>query len=117
MPTTLPWRRPRLETSDRAVCQPFPGKRSEGNAGCDELPHLKRWLEKQPEYIRRRSAEKVEALAEDPRPPGAQKLRGREDVLYRIRVGDYRVIYAVEHNRLIVLIVAAGNRRDIYRGI
>ena len=96
--------------------------RSEGNAGCDELPHRARaasqtWFEKQPEYTRRRIAEKVEAWAEDPRPLGAEKLRGREDVLDRIRVGDNRVIYAVEDHRLIVLIVAAGNRRDIYRGI
>ena len=55
-------------------------------------------------------------LADDQHPPGSKKLKGTED-LYRIRVGDYRVIYTVESKRLVVLVVNVGNRRDIYRSV
>jgi mRNA interferase RelE/StbE len=53
-------------------------------------------------------------LAHDPRPPGSKKLQGAGD-LDRIRIGDYRVIYTVEVQRLVVLVVNVGNRRDIFR--
>jgi mRNA interferase RelE/StbE len=49
-----------------------------------------------------------------PRPPNALKLSGEDD-LYRIRVGDYRIIYHIEDKRLVVLVVKIGNRRDVYR--
>ncbi len=55
-------------------------------------------------------------LAADRHPPGSKKLQGEVD-LYRIRVGDYRVIYKVEAERLVVLVVNIGNRRDVYRSI
>jgi mRNA interferase RelE/StbE len=50
-----------------------------------------------------------------PHPPDSKKLRGADD-FYRIRVGDCRVIYQVEHRRLVILVVNVGHRRDIYRG-
>jgi len=56
----------------------------------------------------------IHALAEDPRPAGAVKLAG-SDNLFRIRVGDYRVIYAVEDNFLVVLVVEVAHRKEIYR--
>ena len=56
----------------------------------------------------------MNALGQEPRPHGVRKLSGEEE-LYRIRVGDYRVIYAIEDDALIVLVVAVGDRRDIYR--
>jgi mRNA interferase RelE/StbE len=49
-----------------------------------------------------------------PRTPGCRKLRGSEDT-YRVRVGDYRIIYVVEDARVLVTIVRAGHRRDVYR--
>ena len=52
-------------------------------------------------------------LAENPRPPGVRKLTDREG--WRIRVGDFRVIYEVQDESLVVLIVEIGHRRDIYR--
>jgi mRNA interferase RelE/StbE len=55
-------------------------------------------------------------LAVDRHSLGSKKLQGEVD-LYRIRVGDYRVIYKVETERLVVLVVNIGNRRDIYRSI
>ena len=59
---------------------------------------------------------KIQALAENPRPAGAKKLEGVDD-LYRIRSGNYRVIYQVEDVRLIVLVVDVGDRRNIYRSL
>jgi mRNA interferase RelE/StbE len=56
----------------------------------------------------------IEGLAENPRPPGCLKMQGNEE-LYRVRVGDYRIIYQIRDAVLIVLVVDIGNRRDIYR--
>jgi mRNA interferase RelE/StbE len=53
-------------------------------------------------------------LAGHPRPPGCEKLVGAED-LYRIRVGDYRIIYQIRDELLLVLVVKIGHRREIYR--
>ncbi|WP_269527169.1 type II toxin-antitoxin system RelE family toxin [Coraliomargarita parva] len=55
----------------------------------------------------------VEDLAKDPRPIGSKKLTNEE--LYRIRVGNYRVLYEIHDKRLIVHVVKVGHRRDIYR--
>ncbi len=51
-------------------------------------------------------------LAVDPRPPAARPLRGRD--AWRLRVGQWRVVYAIEDDRLVVLVVAVGHRRDVY---
>ena len=66
-----------------------------------------------PENIQTRIARAMLALAENPRPAGVVKLSGRE--AWRIRVGDYRIIYEIDDDRHQVLVVSAGNRRDIYR--
>lgn len=55
----------------------------------------------------------VRELAEEPRPEGVKKLTGREAL--RIRVGNYRIIYEIHDEKLVVLIIAIGHRRDIYR--
>ncbi|WP_309130784.1 type II toxin-antitoxin system RelE/ParE family toxin [Brevibacterium sp.] len=54
----------------------------------------------------------IALLATDPRPPGATMLKGRSGL--RIRVGDYRIIYTIEDDRLLVVVVALGHRREIY---
>lgn len=54
------------------------------------------------------------ALAHEPYPVGARELSGYADV-FRIRVGVYRVLYAVEDGRLVVLILKIGHRKDVYR--
>ena len=61
----------------------------------------------------KRILERIRTLAVDPRPAGCEKLSGQER--YRIRQGDYRIIYEVEDARLIVLVVKVGHRREIYR--
>ena len=52
-------------------------------------------------------------LAHDPRPPGARRLTGRPG--YRVRVGDYRIIYVIEDEALLLLVVALGHRKAVYR--
>lgn len=56
----------------------------------------------------------IDTLAIDPRPAGVKKLKGDENV-YRIRVRDYRIVYEIQDDDLIVLVVKFGHRRDIYR--
>jgi mRNA interferase RelE/StbE len=58
----------------------------------------------------------IRSLADNPRPHGSIKLQGSDD-LYRIRKGDFRIIYKIEDEALIVTVVRAGNRRDVYRDI
>ncbi|MFO7869995.1 MAG: type II toxin-antitoxin system RelE/ParE family toxin [Kiritimatiellia bacterium] len=55
----------------------------------------------------------IESLAENPRPPGCKKLSGRP--AWRIRIGSYRVIYEIHDDRLVVLVVAIGDRKEVYR--
>jgi mRNA interferase RelE/StbE len=54
----------------------------------------------------------IALLAANPRPPGARKLRSRE--AYRVRVGDYRIIYTVEDDVLLIVVIALGHRQGIY---
>ncbi len=61
----------------------------------------------------KRIMQRVLALADDPRPMGCEKLSGQER--YRIRQGDYRVVYEIQDGRLIVLVVKVAHRRDVYR--
>jgi mRNA interferase RelE/StbE len=56
---------------------------------------------------------RIRKLAEDPRPPGSEKLSGQDR--YRIRQGDHRVVYAVDDERRAVEIVKIGHRREVYR--
>jgi mRNA interferase RelE/StbE len=58
-------------------------------------------------------AKRINKLSENPRPYGYKKLENND--LYRIRVGDYRVIYQIHDNDLLILIVRIGHRREIYR--
>lgn len=64
--------------------------------------------------VARRIIKAVNKLGGDPRPPGCRALVGY-DGLWRIRVGDYRVVYAIEDDELIVLIVRIAHRREVYR--
>lgn len=62
----------------------------------------------------RRVLARIEALRNDPRPPGCEKLTGAE--LYRIRQGSYRVLYTIDDKRIVVQVIAVGHRREVYRG-
>jgi mRNA interferase RelE/StbE len=56
----------------------------------------------------------IEALADNPRPPGCKKLAD-EDNLWRIRIGDWRVVYQIQDDKLLVLVVRVAHRSDVYR--
>lgn len=64
--------------------------------------------------MQRRIATHIDELTGNPFPPGSKKLRGSPDH-YRIRVGDYRIIYRVDGKRLLILILKIGHRREVYR--
>jgi mRNA interferase RelE/StbE len=55
----------------------------------------------------------IQKLAGDPRPPQSKKLSGQER--FRIRQGNYRILYTIEDNQLVVCVVKVGNRRNVYR--
>lgn len=61
----------------------------------------------------RRILARIEALADDPRPPGCEKLSGEER--YRVRQGVYRVVYEIQEAVLVVTVVKVGHRRHVYR--
>ena len=60
-----------------------------------------------------RILDKIEALRDEPRPPGSVKLSGRE--YYRIRQGDYRIVYEVQDEVLIIVLIKVGHRRGVYK--
>lgn len=74
---------------------------------------LRKDLARIPKADARQITEAIHALAENPRPPGVQKLSGQER--YRIKQGDYRVIYSVQDADHTVWVVKVGHRRDVYR--
>lgn len=57
---------------------------------------------------------RIEQLADEPRPPGAEKLSSQER--YRVRQGNYRIVYEIVDDRLVVVVVRVGHRREVYRG-
>lgn len=77
-------------------------------------PKARKQLSVLPKNAQERIDTRLLALAENPRPPGVKKLHARAD-RYRIRVGDYRVIYAIEDDVLLVLVLEVGNRREVHR--
>ena len=66
-----------------------------------------------PPKDRGRIVARIQALADDPRPVGAEKLSGQER--YRVRQGDYRILYEIEDQVLRIMVVKIGHRRDVYR--
>ncbi len=72
-----------------------------------------REFDKLPKSIQQKIAEVLDGLSDDPRPRGVRKLESIS--AYRIRVGDYRIAYTIEDDRLIVLVVRVGHRKDLYK--
>ena len=76
-------------------------------------PAAMRALRKLDPTVRPRIEGAIALLAEDPRPPASRPLRGRSG--YRVRVGAYRIIYTVQDDVLLIVVVTLGHRRDVYR--
>jgi mRNA interferase RelE/StbE len=70
-------------------------------------------IESLPKGDRQRVVTRIAALALDPRPPGCEKLSGQER--YRVRQGNYRILYEVRERELIVMVVKVGDRKVVYR--
>ncbi|MDR4478528.1 MAG: type II toxin-antitoxin system RelE/ParE family toxin [Nitrospira sp.] len=73
-----------------------------------------RQLRSFPSVIQKRLVKRMKALQNDPRPTGVKKLAGKDD-LYRIREGDYRIVYTIQDRELVILILKIGDRKEVYR--
>jgi mRNA interferase RelE/StbE len=78
-------------------------------------PSALKQLSSLPRKIQERIVAGIDVLRFEPRPHGVKKLSGVDD-LYRIRVGNYRVVYTIRDDRLIVIVLRIANRKDAYRG-
>ncbi len=76
-------------------------------AAAKELDALPRKKDRQAVVVR------IRALAEEPRPPGCVKLSGVEG-LYRVRQGPYRIVYTIEDDRLVVIVIRVADRKEAY---
>jgi mRNA interferase RelE/StbE len=63
---------------------------------------------------RQRIVLRIQSLGENPRPSGSEKLSGQLD-RYRVREGNYRVVYSIDEEKLLVEVVKVGHRKDVYR--
>ncbi len=77
-------------------------------------PLALRQFEKLPRDVQKRLTAKIEALRDDPFPTGCKKMEGVPDA-WRIRAGDYRVVYQVHRGVLMILVLTVGHRKDVYR--
>jgi mRNA interferase RelE/StbE len=75
---------------------------------------IQKQLDNLPHNIQERVYEKIAQLAEEPRPDGVVKLKGYDNE-YRIRIGDYRLVYEIQDEQLIVLLLQCKHRRDVYK--
>ena len=79
-------------------------------------PRAAKELAKLDRPVARRIVKVVDAPGQQPRPPGARPLVGYPD-LWRVRIGDYRVVYAIKDAELVVLALRVAHRRDVYRNL
>ena len=79
-------------------------------------PQAEKALAKIPNPYRVRISKVIDDLARDPRPKDAVKMVG-SDISYRMRVGDYRIVYEIVDRILFVYVVRIAHRKDVYRGI
>ncbi len=77
-------------------------------------PSAVRDIKSLPRPVQKRVAQRINSLARNPFPPGSVKLEASGD-LYRVRVGDYRIIYQVRHEMLVVYVVRVKHRGNVYR--
>jgi mRNA interferase RelE/StbE len=86
------------------------------NYAIEFRPAARRDLAKLPRQMQRRISAKIDALAADPRPANCIKIAGIANS-FRIRVGDYRVVYEIHDDRRLVIVFIVAHRRESYRGL
>jgi mRNA interferase RelE/StbE len=79
-------------------------------------PQARKFIEKQNKKIQRQLVTKIESLQKDPR-PAQSKLLHSDKQIYRLRSGDYRIIYQIKDGRLLVLVARVDNRKDVYKNL
>ncbi len=77
-------------------------------------PPAERQLKAFPQAVQKRLVKRLKGLQTNPRPQGVKKLAGEDD-LYRVREGNYRIIYTIRDKALIVLVLKIGDRKEVYR--
>lgn len=77
-------------------------------------PAAKRQIKKLVRPTQELIIQRLEQLADNPRPPGVLKMEGEEN-LYRVRVSDHRIIYEIQDRVLLIVVVKVGHRGDVYR--
>ena len=80
------------------------------------LPAALKQIQKLPKHVRATINDKITLLATTPQPQMAKPLRGVKNI-WRLRVGDYRVLYQIDSKRRHVIVLEVGNRKDVYRGL
>ena len=78
------------------------------------LPKAARQIKALSVEVRQDISLTIQSLANEPRPIGVKKLSGEKDI-YRVRVGNYRVLYRIVNKVLVVVVVSVGHRREVYR--
>lgn len=78
------------------------------------LSAARRQIKKLPRTVQSQILDRIEDLQVEPRPVGVVKLEGEEG-LYRVRVGDYRIVYAIDDEQIYIFIVKVAHRREVYR--
>lgn len=80
----------------------------------DFAPRIESQLRKIPKFIREQILDRIEKLSDDPRPNGVEPLQGSDKGLFRVRQGDYRIVYSIQDQKLLVLIVRIAHRKEVY---
>ena len=78
-------------------------------------PAARRQLRKLDPPVVKRILRRIERLEKQPRPKIAKRLQGSAEPLYRVREGDYRIVYTIEDDKLMVLVIRIGHRSEVYR--
>ena len=76
-------------------------------------PQVQKAIRRLPRHVLDAVSRTIDGLAQNPRPPGAKRLSAREE--WRIRVQNYRILYLIEDERLVVVVVKVGHRSNVYR--
>ena len=80
------------------------------------LPTAQKELASLPGAIKKRIGKKIDSLEKNPRPPGGKMLKGKRGDFHRLRVGDYRILYQIKSEAILVIVIKIGHRREVYRG-
>ena len=79
-------------------------------------PQAQKFIKAQSKKVQRQLIQRIEALQEDPRPPASKCLDSQKNI-YRVRSGNFRILYQTKDKELLVIIARAGDRKDIYNNL